>query len=98
MTISMKIDIKDKISVDINKKISQLRQVPNRAFNFFVRQTPIRTGNARNHTRLNRDTIIANYPYAQRLDTGYSRQAPDGMSRPTEVYVQKIVDQIIKRR
>jgi hypothetical protein len=57
-------------------------------FNYFRKVTPFRTGNAKRNTFLNKDTIEANYPYARRLDEGYSPQARDGMTRPTEKYVQ----------
>ena len=65
---------------------------------FFKAHTPIRTGNARSRTVIKNDTIVAAYPYAQRLDNGYSSQAPDGMSRPTEAYIKKRLDAILKRK
>ena len=49
----------------------------------FVKNTPIDTGNARHHTTLKGAEITAAYPYAKRLDNGYSRQSPDGMVKPT---------------
>jgi hypothetical protein len=57
-------------------------------FNYFRKITPFRTGNAKRNTFLNKDTIEATYPYARRLDEGYSPQARDGMTRPTEAYMQ----------
>ena len=95
--ISLKIGV-DKISTNIAKKIAQLDAVPGQAYTFFKAHTPIRTGNARSRTVLKKDTIIAAYPYAQRLDDGYSRQAPDGMTKPTEAFVQKTTDKIMKRK
>ena len=95
--ITLKVGV-DKISTNIKKKIAQLDAVPAQAYNFFKAHTPIRTGNARSRTVLKKDTIVAAYPYAQRLDDGYSRQAPDGMSRPTEAFVQKTTDKIMKRK
>lgn len=56
---------------------------------YFRKITPIRSGNARRNTVLSKDTIEANYPYARRLDQGYSRQAPDGMTKPTEEYMKE---------
>lgn len=94
--ISVKIDIKDEISRSIQKKVKELRQVPQKAYTFFRAVTPIRTGNARRNTILRKDTIVGAYPYAQRLDEGYSRQAPSGMTAPTEAFVKKTVDKIIK--
>lgn len=59
----------------------------------FRTETPVRTGNARSHTALIRDEIVADYPYAQRLDGGWSHQSPAGMTRPTiaavEDYIKK---------
>jgi hypothetical protein len=40
-------------------------------------------GNARRKTVLKDNEIQANYPYAQRLEEGYSSQAPNGMTEPT---------------
>jgi len=33
--------------------------------------------------------------YAERLDQGYSRQAPKGMTEPTEKFLQKRIDDLI---
>lgn len=75
----------------------QLNRLPDEAYDVFRKETPIRTGNARSKTRLRGDTIDANYPYAQRLDDGYSRQSPRGMIQPTLQYLRKRVRQIIGR-
>ena len=75
----------------------QLNKLPDEAYDVFYKETPIRTGNARSKTRLRGDTIDANYPYAQRLDDGYSRQSPRGMILPTLEYLRKRVRQIIGR-
>lgn len=40
-------------------------------------------GNARRKTVLQGNEIQANYPYAVRLEEGYSSQAPKGMTEPT---------------
>ena len=95
--ISLKVGV-DKISTNIKKKIAQLDAVPDQAYTFFKAHTPIRSGNARSRTVLKKDTIVAAYPYAQRLDDGYSRQAPDGMTKPTEAFVQRTTDKIMKRK
>lgn len=60
-----------------NKNISDV------AYKTFKDKTPIRSGNARNKTKLRGNTIDANYPYAQRLEEGYSKQAKNGMTEPT---------------
>ena len=53
------------------------------AYPVFVDATPERTGNAKRNTNLKNRSINANYPYAQRLDDGWSRQKPNGMTKPT---------------
>lgn len=75
----------------------QLNRLPDEAYDVFRKETPIRTGNARSKTKLRGDTIDANYPYAQRLDDGYSRQSPRGMILPTLEYLRKRLRQIIGR-
>ena len=71
------------------------KTLPKEAYDYFVDSTPIRSGNARRSTRLRGNTIDANYAYAERLDDGYSRQAPKGMSGPTEKFLQKRIDNLI---
>jgi len=66
-------------------------QLAKEAYDFFRQTTPVDTGNARRNTKRSGDTILAQYPYAVRLDNGYSKQAPDGMSRPTEKYIQDYI-------
>lgn len=67
------------------------------ATEYFRDSTPLRTGNARRKTKLKGDTIQADYPYAGRLDSGYSRQAPSGMTEPTTRYIQNRIDQLTRR-
>lgn len=74
-----------------------LTKLPSEAYDVFYDETPVRTGNARSKTRLRGDTIDANYPYAQRLDDGYSRQSPRGMVKPTLAYLRRRFRQIIGR-
>lgn len=84
---------------EVNKMFDQAEKVaktlPKEAYDYFVDSTPIRSGNARRSTRLRGNTIDANYAYAERLDDGYSRQAPKGMSGPTEKFLQKRIDNLI---
>lgn len=82
---------------EIKKRLDALNQAidPNKmaqeAFNYFRDITPVKTGNARRNTRLKGDEIQANYPYAGMLDSGSSRQAPDGMTKPTEKFIQEYI-------
>ena len=62
----------------------------------FIKNTPIDKGNARRSTKLQNNTIIADYPYSQRLEDGYSKQAPRGMVEPTEQWIQKEVNRRLK--
>lgn len=90
------------MSGEINRRISQLEKAldPNnlakQAYDYFKQQTPIRSGNARRKTRLQQDEIQANYAYAQRLDSGYSNQARDGMTKPTDKFIQQYIQKQAK--
>jgi hypothetical protein len=81
----------------IVKRIDQLEKAfnPNNlakeAYDYFRGITPERTGNAKRSTRLRNDEIQADYAYAQRLDGGYSNQAPQGMTKPTEKFIQEYI-------
>lgn len=67
------------------------------AYNYFKQETPVKSGNARSKTSLSGDTIYAQYPYAKRLDEGWSRQAPNGMVKPTVEYLRKYIRQRLGR-
>lgn len=79
---------------EINKRIDQLKtqlqseKLARAAYKFFRDNTPVKSGNARRNTHLVGDTIEADYRYAQRLDTGWSNQAPAGMTKPTEQFIK----------
>jgi len=94
--IKLSVDVKADTWTPLSRRLrAQLRALPLEAYNVFLANTPYRTGNAINRTRLtNRSIIEANYPYAQRLDQGYSRQSPKGMTRPTERFVRAQVKKI----
>ena len=93
--IEIKVDTKDvkkkfkNINRDLDKLIKQ-------AYGVFVKNTPKRSGNARNKTGLTGNEIRANYPYAKRLDEGYSRQSPKGMVEPTVDFIEKAINKIIR--
>jgi hypothetical protein len=75
----------------------QLRKLPAEATDVFKQNTPVKSGNARSKTSLRgQNTIAADYPYAQRLDDGYSKQAPQGMTEPTKRFIKKRINQIVK--
>ena len=79
-----------KANEDLDEKLKQ------EGYRYFKSITPIRTGNARRNTFRNGDDIVGNYPYAQRLDEGYSKQAPRGMSDPTMDYMEQLFEQLLK--
>lgn len=68
-----------------------IEKVSNFAYKEFVKNTPIRSGNARRKTRKSGNRIDADYPYAQRLEEGWSNQAPKGMTQPTIEAVREYV-------
>ena len=92
------------IKID-NKAVSDMiddledmpRDVMKEAYKFYRNETPIRSGNARNKTKLRGNTIKSGYPYAGRLDEGWSQQAPKGFTEPTIDHIDKLVDKEIRR-
>jgi hypothetical protein len=65
----------------INKEITSKKLVEV-AYPVFLKNTPVRSGNARKNTIKADTEIDANYPYALRLDNGWSKQSPNGMVKP----------------
>jgi len=89
----------DRITPSISRINSRLEMVPQAALDFFKKKTPKRSGTARRRTKLvNKRTINADYPYAKRLDKGYSKKAPEGMSKPTGEFIKALVKIILKRK
>lgn len=85
------------ITPSLRKKVAELNKVPKEAYDKFKATTPIKTGNARRRTRLQGTDIKADYNYATELDAGKSRQAPEGMTKPTERYITKRVKDIMRK-
>jgi hypothetical protein len=83
----------DRITPSLKRIEQRLDQLPQAAYDHWVKITPVDTGRARRNTKLRGRTINADYAYAQRLDQGWSRQAPDGMSQPTD----RFIDQWLRR-
>ena len=95
------------MSVSLKRIQRKLDKLPKEAYDVFKKTTPIKTGNAKRNTKLKGNTIEANYQYAQVLDKGRhmtrrgmrgSDQAPQGMTKPTEQFIQKRVGQILKAK
>lgn len=95
MNVDIKVD--DKITKDLEKKLGSLKTLHKEAHSEYVALTPIDKGNARRRTTLQGNTIQANYPYASRLDSGWSKQAPKGMTEPFEKWLERRVNEILGR-
>ncbi len=85
-----------------DKRMKKLAGLPSylvdEALDITKENTPVASGTARNKTIKKGNKIVSNYAYAGRLNEGYSRQAPQGFTKPTieqlddktENYVRKI--------
>lgn len=81
----------------LKKVEKQFDRIAIAAYKHFKSITPKRTGNARRRTRLQGNTIKANYSYARQLDNGSSAQAPNGMSEPTIKWLRKNKRKFIRK-
>ena len=91
--------VKNNISKELSGLPRKLKKtIPQKAWKFFKDHTPIDTGFARRHTKLRGTTIEARYHYASYLENGHSKQAPNGMSKPTSKYLDGLVRKILRRR
>jgi len=90
--------VRNTMTPSLRRITDALDKLPAEAHKVFKDETPIKTGNARRRTRLQGEVIKADYKYATELDAGKSRQAPEGMSKPTEEYITKRVKQIMRRK
>ena len=85
-----------------NKFFTRLVDLPEdlmqRSYTFLKSKTPIKSGNARKKTKLQKKNrvIKSNYAYAGRLDEGWSGQAPKGFTDPTIKEMDKIVDNLLR--
>lgn len=102
--MSVKLTV-NKMTNSLKKIQKKLDKLPKEAFKEFVKNTPVKSGNARRNTRLVGNTIKADYQYAEVLDKGRhmtnrgmrgSEQAPKGMSIPTEEFIQERITKILK--
>ena len=101
-----------KLKRRLSRKQALINEIPKDAYNYFVKLTPVgdprrwksapprnyRPGNARRSTYLRNNVIHANYPYAQRLDRErWSKQALDGMTKPTIEFIKKIYKILMRK-
>jgi len=98
--MKLKVDVtKDLITPRLTAVQRELTTVPLQAHQQMVQLTPKDRGNARSKTTLYSNSIIrANYPYATRLDEGYSKQAPRGMTRPLREWLRRKLQLILRKR
>lgn len=87
----------NRITPSLMRIVSKLSTVPKKAFDVFIANTPVASGNARRKTKLVGNAIRADYAYATRLDEGYSRKRPEGMTKPTERFLSDEVKKIMRK-
>jgi len=84
---------------EFQKMLDNLEELPEQSmkkvYPYYKSETPVRSGNARNQTKLKGQTINSDYAYAGRLDEGWSKQAPMGFTKPSISRLDKIIDNII---
>lgn len=88
---------KDSMTASLARMKKEIANLPKEAYDFWVSVTPEDTGNAKRKTKLQDKTIVADYKYAQRLDKGWSKQAPKGMVEPTEKFIQRRLRQKVRK-
>jgi len=53
--------------------------------------TPVQSENAKRNTNANGNMIEAKYPYAKRLDEGWSKQNQIGLIQPTIDHLEELI-------
>jgi hypothetical protein len=114
--ISLKVTTSGRLKPWLEKRAKLVKPLPRQAYDFFTygkgiidvkgfKGTPEKTGNARRNTRLRKNTIEGNYPYAAVLDKGRhmtnrgmrgSMQAMIGMTKPTIQYMRLLFRRILR--
>lgn len=93
-------NIVDRLNKVLNTLNSQ--NIAKEAYTKFVDVTPVKSGNAKRSTKLQGNSINADYAYANVLDKGRhmtrrglrgSDQAPKGMTEPTIKHIRDYVRQ-----
>ena len=84
-----------------DKRMKELQKLPEHlleeALEFMKENTPSQSNHARDNTVRRGNKIIADYPYAGRLDEGYSQQAPRGFTKPTIEQLQKEANDFVRK-
>jgi hypothetical protein len=77
-----------KATAGLKNSIDQIvRSITTDLFDSIKKLTPVRSGRAKRGWRMNKQSktsyqVKNRLPYIDRLDAGYSKQAPKGMTRP----------------
>lgn len=99
LKLSIQLD-SNRVIAGINKDLDQtVRLVSRDLFTTVKSKTPIRSGRAKRGWTLKqkkprRYEIANKVPYIERLDNGYSKQAPNGMTRPA---IREVANKRIRR-
>jgi len=90
-------DIKD-LQKDINDAIEDSMKD---TYKFYRKETPVRSGNARNKTKYRETSrsynIESKYDYAGPLDAGRSKQAPNGFTKPSFDFLKDKITKSFKK-
>ena len=80
---------------EFQKMLDNLEELPEQSmkkvYPYYKSETPVRSGNARNQTKLKGQTINSDYAYAGRLDEGWSKQAPKGFTEHTIDFMERFI-------
>ena len=86
---------KDEITPELHDLIRDLNKLPQTAHKKAIELTPKKTGNARRRTRLTGTSIKGDYSYSGALDSGTSKQAPSGITKPLEHWINIEANKIL---
>ena len=95
-----KITVNDREVREMFKELEDMPQyVMEKTYPYLKSRTPIQSGNARNKTRLENDKSVigSRYPYADRLNTGWSKQAPRGFTEPAIEEMDNLITDKIRK-
>jgi hypothetical protein len=97
--MDIKVTLKDKeVKTMFNELLDMGDEMMDDGFPVLKKATPIASGNARRKTVHRRsDKIESKYPYAGRLDEGWSKQAPKGFTDPTLEHMEDFVDKFTRK-
>ena len=84
-----------------NQRMKKLSQLPeyllDEALDLVKEYTPVKSGYARSQVVKQGNSIVADYPYAARLDEGYSKQSPNGFTEPTIEQLQRKTNTFVRK-